>query len=587
MKWWWKKVETLPDVPKQEPPAPPAGNYHDLMRMQNSAEALKRRERPIKKYVPPEGVVRGAFADPQDIVFDEALKAMDEAIAINGFYGTPQTYFMGLGFPGYPYLTELSQVAEYRNMAGRIADEMTRNWVELKSTSDRDRTEKIKALKHEMQKYGVREIFRQAAEMEALMGRCQIFIDVGQCEGDELATPLMINPYKITVGSLRKLKIVEPITTYPYNYNASNPLADDFYVPSTWFVYGMKVHSSRLLTFVSRPVPNLLKPVYNFGGMSLSQLAEPYVEYWIKTRNSVGRLLSNFSTAVLKTGLSDLLNAGKYQEILKRADFFNANRDNQGLFVIDNELEDFAYATVSLTGLDKLQAQAQEHMSAVSNIPLVVLLGVTPSGLNQTNDGEIRVFYDYIHGMQEKLFQKPLETVLQILQLNLWGKIDPDITFEFISLHTVNEKDRAEINKIKAETDISYLSANAITNEEIRKKIATDRGSDYNLDVQDMPPPLPDEQAQDTKEIFRNILAMDMKPSEPTKLTLFAARDSSIADKKNLRSRHRKAEQANERAKTAHLEALKGGKDEEEHKKCISAHEKAIIWHKERQKVLK
>ena len=35
---------------------------------------------------------------------------------------------------------------------------------------------------------------------------------------------------------------------------------------------GRQVHTSRILTFIGRPVPDLLKPAYSFGGLSLVQL---------------------------------------------------------------------------------------------------------------------------------------------------------------------------------------------------------------------------------------------------------------------------------------------------------------------------
>jgi hypothetical protein len=54
--------------------------------------------------------------------------------------------------------------------------------------------------------------------------------------------------------------------------------------------------------------------------------------------------------------------------------------------------------------LSMLQAQAQEQMAAVSSIPLVKLLGIAPTGLNASSDGEIRVFYDYIHALQQSIF---------------------------------------------------------------------------------------------------------------------------------------------------------------------------------------
>jgi hypothetical protein len=54
-------------------------------------------------------------------------------------------------------------------------------------------------------------------------------------------------------------------------YNAINPLKGDWYNPQTWYVMGQEIHGSRLPTFIGHPVPDMLKPAYSFGGLSLSR----------------------------------------------------------------------------------------------------------------------------------------------------------------------------------------------------------------------------------------------------------------------------------------------------------------------------
>jgi hypothetical protein len=99
-------------------------------------------------------------------------------------------------------------------------------------------------------------------------------------------------------GQLLGFKPIEPIWTTPYMYNSNGPHgAGRSTSRPAWYVLGKQTHASRLLTFVSRPVPNILKPSYNFSGMSLSQLIEPYVIRWLKTVDSVNRLLSATSAS--------------------------------------------------------------------------------------------------------------------------------------------------------------------------------------------------------------------------------------------------------------------------------------------------
>lgn len=387
-----------------------------------------------------------------------------------------------VGFMGYPILAELTQLPEYRMLSEKTAQAMVRKWVKLASKGDGDKTERIQALENELTKFKVREVFGECAKLDGFFGRGQLFIDVGQVEGPELQTPLIMDKAKIAIGSLRKFKVIEPLYTFPYRYNSMNPMADDYYNPMTWFVMAQQVHASRLLLFVSRPVPDILKPSYNFGGMSMSQLAKPYVDNWLKTRASVGRLVRNFSLTGIQTNMQAVLTGGTPQDddsLIQRAEFFTDVSENSGLMLLDKETELPFQLNIPLTTVDKLQAQAQEQMASVSNTPLSILLGITPTGLNASTDGEIRTFYDHIADMQQVMFADNLKTVLDIIQLNFDGKIDPDIIAEFVPLWQMDTKEMSEVRKSDADAAAVYFEMGAISAEEVRDKLASDPESGY------------------------------------------------------------------------------------------------------------
>ena len=187
----------------------------------------------------------------------------------------------GLTFLGYPYLAELTQRPEYRRPAEIIAKEMTRKWLKIQCSGEEDKTDKIKAIEDEFKRLGVQSCFRKAAEQECFFGRGQIYIDTGATDNpEELKTPLSESIAKIGRGSLKAIRIVEPMWTYPNLYNSNDPLKPDFYKPSSWFIMGKLVHTSRMMMFISREVPDLIKPVYAFGGLSLTQILKPYVDNW-------------------------------------------------------------------------------------------------------------------------------------------------------------------------------------------------------------------------------------------------------------------------------------------------------------------
>ena len=390
------------------------------------------------------------------------------------------------GFPGYPYLAELSQLPEYRKMVSTLAEEMTRKWIELDVSGDEDKTEKVKALEEAIRKFKLRERFRKVIEHDGYFGRGQLYIDVktpsGALASDddaELQQPLFVSDKKVTKDSLQGFRVVEAMWTYPNQYNSTTPLKSDFYRPANWYVMGQLVHTSRMLMFISRPVPDMLKAAYSFGGMSLSQLAEPYIKHWIRTRDSVSDVVHSFSVSGLATNLESTLAGDAGTQLIARAQLFNQLRDNRGLMITDKDAEEFFQFNTPLGGLDALQAQAQEQMSAVSSIPLVKLLGITPSGLNASSDGEIRVFYDYIHSQQE-IHRDQIKRAIDIIQLSEFGEIDPDIDFKFVPLYQLSELEEGTARKADADTDAVLITAGVISADEVRGRLASDPNSPYH-----------------------------------------------------------------------------------------------------------
>ena len=243
---------------------------------------------------------------------------------------------------------------------------------------------------------------------------------------------------------------------------------------------GQKVHSSRLLTIVTRPLPDILKPAFNFAGMSLFQLAEPYVDNWLRTRQSVSDLINNFSITCLATAMDQVLQGDDDgSDVNDRADLFTLTRSNRGMMLIDKEREELVKLDTSLAGLSELQAQSQEHMCSVSRTPAIVLTGISPTGLNASSEGEVRVYYDWIIAQADSFWREPLDVVLKVLQLHLFGEIDPDIGFNFVPLYQMTDKELSEIRKSDAEASQTYVTMGAVSPQEVRVKLAQDPESGY------------------------------------------------------------------------------------------------------------
>ena len=397
--------------------------------------------------------------------------------------------FFGTGFIGYPRLAELAQISEYRSVSETTANEMTRQWIEIKSVGEEDNSEAIKQIEECYERLNVRDVFRKAIETDGLFGRGQILVQIKDHDG-KLENPLLLTEKTIAKGSLKALVNIEPMWTTPAPYNAIDPTLPDFYKPKAWYVMAQEIHASRLFTLISRPVPDMLKPAYNFGGVSMTQLMMPYVERWLRTVDSVSDLLHSFSLSGIKTDMSAILSGSDDGDtnIMLRAELYNRLRDNRGLMLLSKDEEEFFQFNTPLSGLDALLAQSQEQMAAPSHTPLVKLLGITPSGLNASTEGEIAVYYDHIKAMQENLLRDPLDKLLKLVQLHLFGKVNDNITFDFVPLQQMSETELSTIRKSDTDRDVAYIQAGVVSAEEVRGRLASEPDSGYNgIDVEDVP----------------------------------------------------------------------------------------------------
>lgn len=405
----------------------------------------------------------------------------------------------GLGFPGYQYLSELSQRAEYRAPAETLATEMTRRGFELVGENGGDHSKRIKELTQDIKDFGLQEHMRRLSEHDSYFGRGQLAINVkGQYQGrggrGKTALPLLPTPQTFAKGSLLGFQTVEPIWTSPLMWNSNDATAPNFYRPDTWYVLGREWHRSRLLTFIGRELPDMLKPAYNFSGISMSQLIEPYVNRWLKTVDSVNRLISNFSRLILKTNMQDALGGDSKAAnlLLKRLQAYVQTADNRGVLALDKDAEDLGLVTTPLSGLHELQAQAQEHMAAPTHIPLVKMFGITPTGLNASSEGEIKVYYDWVGATQVSFFGQHLPTLINFLQLNRYGNIDEGISVRWIPLDTPTDSEASQIRKSDADAGAVYIDRGVLSPEEERQRLQSDPNSGYdNLDGP--PPELPEE----------------------------------------------------------------------------------------------
>lgn len=380
-------------------------------------------------------------------------------------------------FPGYTLLCGLTQNGLIRAGVSMRAKEMTRKWGEVVGSGDSS-DDRAAALTKALEKFDVQTIFRKAAEKCGYLGGCMLFIDTGDDRRD-LINPLQLDPRTFPQGTLKALRLVDPYLVYPGIFNSTDPLAPGYYEPAVWYVQGTPVHASRFVVFRENELPTLIRPAYNFFGISLAQVVLDAVAHFTRNRESASKLLDKISLTVFKTNMAEVLAGGGDEELRKRVRYFTNARDFEGVATIDKDMEDIVIINNTLSGVVDIVRQSMEYVAAMFNEPATKLWGISPAGMNATGESDMRNHYDNIAAMQEQIFSPAMARLLDILQMDTFGDIDRDVSFKFRPLAEDDERARAEVNKLKAEVADVYVAMGAIGADEVRDELVKDPTSGY------------------------------------------------------------------------------------------------------------
>lgn len=459
-------------------------------RRMNVPEPESRPLRPLEEaYAPPLTLGRSASAAgvATPMTGDAALTPTSAPAlsgAVKEFFGACEVEYLARPFIGYAMCADLMQDGLMQAGVETVADEMTRKFIEISAPDEMVK----KRLDAELQRLDVRGVFNRAAAWCGYFGGCLVYMDTGDAPED-LAKPIALTPEFIAQGSLRGLRLIEPVVATPGWYNSSDPLAADYFEPRAWYVQSTLVDASRLLVFRQNTPPLLLKAAYNFFGVPAVQIALDYVAHFTQTRESAAKLLKKFSTTVFKTDISRLLYGGDAAQAKARIGQFAAQRDNDGVAVLDYESEAMEQLNTPLSGVDVIVRQALELLAVVWRIPAVKLFGISPAGLNATGESDMQNFYDFIASRQGKVFAAPLERLLKVVQLSVAGAVDPAVTYAFVPLWEMTAREKADRDKVLADTDAVYLDRGVLSEEEARNALAAQPGGRYaGIDPGKVPP---------------------------------------------------------------------------------------------------
>lgn len=474
------------------PPYPDAYGYKNI-RVNDLYAALSTKQEPIAPSVSLEEIqarmsLPKTLGMPRDIEEQEHERfkmAFDSVGAFSQMHQSLAEHLNDLGqfpvcgFMGYGFLQNLAQNPSISRAISVVADEITKNWIEIKGgeQDDTDRVTKLTELING--RYNLKALFRSAIRKVGFYGGAFIFIDTGEREDLNLPLPVSKHSSELVKGGHLSFRVVDPVTVSPCDYNSTRPLEPDYMRPKSWWVFGQEVHASRLLTLYDDEPPELLKPAYNFLGIPLAQKLADSVAHWNQSRVLANEALNKVNLLVLKTSIDEAMaTAGGVQALEMRLRWLQNKRNANSVFMCDNESESVENVQNTIAGIADIVKMNREDFAAAVGVPGVKLFGLSPGGFNATGESDLKSFYDHVRAQQE-IYRPQIQRCINAIQLVHFGEIDPSISFDFAEVSTDNGAAAAMNGSTKINSISTAIQGGLMSAEEGREFIRRD--PDLNL----------------------------------------------------------------------------------------------------------
>ena len=315
----------------------------------------------------------------------------------------------------------------------------------------------------------------------------------------------------VTPGSYKGIVQVDPYWTAPMldGPSASQPDTLHFYEPTWWIINGKKVHRSHLIIFRHAEPVDVLKPQYIYGGIPLTQQIMERVYAAERVSNEAPQLAMSKRTTIWLTDMEAVMT--NTNDAVGRLQTWAQFRDNYGIKLGDKEGDEFNQFDTSLADFDSLIMTQYQLVAAIAGVPATKLLGTSPKGFNATGDYEEASYHELLESIQAHdltpLAERHHQLVIKAyVEPQLKIRMDVETTLNWLPLDTPTAKELADTNLTKAQTGQTLITSGALSSEDERQRIATDKQSGYNemgLEDQDMPDEgeeLADEDLLDTQD---------------------------------------------------------------------------------------
>jgi phage-related protein (TIGR01555 family) len=257
-----------------------------------------------------------------------------------------------------------------------------------------------------------------------------------------------------SVKGIEFLTVLDRRSLFPRTYY-DDPMRPSYGETETYHVVpitrnrgaGVICHESRMIAFGGALTDPQLREQVNGWDLSVLHPVHDALRSTGQNWQSISNMLSDASQGVFKIkGLIDAIADGDTSDMQTRMELIDMARSVARSVVIDADGEDFGYVERgALSGMDAVLNANWQRLAAAARMPLSILMGQSPAGLQNNGSIDLRWWYDSVRVYQNDDLAPALERIIRMIVRGLFPGDDPQAwTVEFPSLWQMTPTEQVE-----------------------------------------------------------------------------------------------------------------------------------------------
>lgn len=347
------------------------------------------------------------------------------------------------------------------------ADDMTRmGWTRTWDGVDKDQ-DSVKKVRLAEKRFRLKPKVKEAVKWGRLYGGAAIVIGI---KNDLLSKPLRVETVK--KGSLQYLHVLDRWRIFPTGRVDTDENSPNFGEPLTYMIAesSIEVHWTRVVRFGGRKLPYFERQRMNWWDDSVLQRIVETVKNFDASEAALASMMYEACVDVhYMEGLVKMLGApGGEEKVAQRLLTAQTSKSVWKTLVLDGGEkgqggDKFEQKEITFAGVDKVLDRLATSVAGAGGIPVTMLFGESPGGLNAKGEHSERGYYNRIAADQEEFVGPQLDQIDEVLIRSTLGVMPENYERTFNSLWQMDAKEQAEIEKLQAETMEIHLRNGVIT----------------------------------------------------------------------------------------------------------------------------